>query len=73
MMKALGAALVILGVLGLFFGGIPYKKTETVAQIGDFKMRATENRQLSFPPIVSGFAILVGAVIWFGASRKPSS
>ena len=70
-MKALGAALVILGFLGLLFGGIPYNRTETIAQVGGLKMRATEKRQLGLPPIVSGFAILVGAAIWFGASRKP--
>ncbi|MEK7824674.1 MAG: hypothetical protein AAB290_06505 [Candidatus Eisenbacteria bacterium] len=72
-MKGLGAALVILGFLGLLFGGIPYRKTETVAQIGDFKMRATADRQLPLPPVVCGFAILVGAAIWFGAGRKPSA
>lgn len=70
-MKALGAVLVLLGFLGLLFGGIPYTRTETVAQIGDFKMRATEKRQLKLPPVVSGLAILVGAAIWFGAGRKP--
>jgi hypothetical protein len=70
-MKALGAVLVLLGFLGLFFGGIPYTRTETVAQIGDFKMRATEKRQLNLPPFVSGLAILVGAAIWFGARSKP--
>ena len=30
-MKILGAALVVLGLAGLIFGGIPYKKTETIA------------------------------------------
>jgi hypothetical protein len=67
-MKAIGAVLVILGLVGLLFGGFSYNKTETVAQIGDLKMRATEKKQV--PPLVSGFAILVGAAIWFGAGRK---
>jgi hypothetical protein len=71
-MKGLGAALMLIGLLGLALGGIPYNKTETVAQFGDLKMRATEKRQ-ALPPIVSGAAILVGAAIWFGAGRKPSS
>jgi hypothetical protein len=70
-MKPLGAVLILLGLLGLLFGGIPYNRTETVAEIGNFKMRATEKRQLNLPPLVSGFAILVGAAIWFGAGRKP--
>ena len=72
-MKALGAVLVILGFLGLLFGGIPYNKTETIAEVGGLKMRATEKKQMSLPPVVSGMAILVGAAIWFGASRKPAA
>jgi hypothetical protein len=72
-MRILGAALVVLGLLGLIFGGIPYKKTETIAEIGGLKMRATENRQMSVPPLVSGFAILVGAALWFSAKSRPSS
>lgn len=73
-MKVVGAALVVLGLAGLLFGGIPYKRSETVAQIGGLKMRATEKRNLNLPPVVSGVAILVGAAIWFGARRRaPSS
>jgi hypothetical protein len=70
-MKPLGAALVVLGLLGLLLGGIPYNKKENIAQIGDLKMTVTEKKQLNLPPLVSGFAILVGAAIWFSAGRKP--
>ncbi len=70
-MKPLGAALVIIGFLGLLLGGIPYNKTENVAEIGDFKMKVTEKKNFNLPPAVSGLAILVGAAIWFSGSRKP--
>ena len=70
-MRPLGAALVILGLLGLAFGGIPYNKSETIAQIGDFKMRATEKRQLTLPPVVFGLAILIGSALWFRSGVKP--
>jgi hypothetical protein len=69
-MKPVGAVLVILGLLGLTFGGISYNKKETIAQIGDLKMQATEKRQLSLPPAVNGLAILVGAALWFRGGRK---
>ena len=69
-MKALGAVLVILGFLGLLLGGIPYNRTENIAQIGDLKMRVTEKKNIPLPPVVSGFAILVGVAIWFSAGRK---
>ncbi len=62
-MRALGAILVVLGFLSLLFGGIPYKKTENIAEIGDFKMKVTENKRATIPPVVSGVAILAGAVL----------
>ena len=72
-MKVIGAVLVLLGLLGLLLGGISYNKTETVAQIGDLKMKATEKKQVAVPPLVSGMAILVGAAIFFSARRKPTT
>jgi hypothetical protein len=73
MMKAIGAVLILLGFIGLVMGGFSYNKTETVAQIGDLKMKATEKKQIPVPPLVSGMAILVGAAIVFAGSRKPTS
>ncbi|HKQ56336.1 MAG TPA: hypothetical protein VJY35_00595 [Candidatus Eisenbacteria bacterium] len=69
-MKRLGASLVFLGLLGLIFGGIPYNKKETVAQIGDFKMQATEKHELGLPPWGYGIMIVAGAALWFRAGGK---
>ncbi len=73
MIKPLGAVLVVLGMLGLMFGGIPYDRRETIAQLGGLKMQATEKRQLALPPAVNGLAILIGAALWFRAGRKTGS
>jgi hypothetical protein len=72
-MRAAGAALVLIGFLGLIFGGIPYNRRETVAQIGDFKMQATEKRQLALPAPVNGLLILVGTALWLRAGRRPDA
>ncbi len=71
-MKIAGAVLILLGFAGLWLGGVPYRKTRNVAQIGDLKMQVTEKKELAFPPLVSGFAILVGAVLWFGGRGRPT-
>ncbi|MBI1795876.1 MAG: hypothetical protein HY076_07785 [Candidatus Eisenbacteria bacterium] len=71
-MRILGVVLVLIGLIGLAFGGIPYKHTENVAQIGDFKMKVTEQKHWNLPPLVSGFAILVGTALFFSA-RKPNA
>lgn len=62
-MRALGIALVILGVVGLLWGGIPYKKTENVAEIGGLKMQVTEKKQMTISPWISGIAILAGVAL----------
>jgi hypothetical protein len=68
-MKIAGIVLIVLGFAALVFGGVPYNRTENVAQIGDFKMNMTEKKQLAIPPVVSGLAILVGSALLF-AQRK---
>ena len=72
-MKAAGAALVLIGFLGLLFGGIPYDRKETVARIGDFKMEATEKRELGLPAPVNGLLILAGTALWLRAGSKPDA
>ena len=62
-MRALGIVLVVVGFIGLVWGGIPYKKTENVAEIGGLKMQVTEKKQMTIAPWISGIAILAGAVL----------
>ncbi|OGF21486.1 MAG: hypothetical protein A2V63_05940 [Candidatus Eisenbacteria bacterium RBG_19FT_COMBO_70_11] len=69
-MRIAGAVLVLLGMLALLWGGIPYRKTENVAQFGDFKMQVTEKKEFTIPPVVSGIVILAGAALLF-SRRKP--
>lgn len=69
-MRVAGGALVLLGFLGLQFGGIPYDRKETLAQIGGLKMQATERREFALPPAVNGLAILIGTALWFRGRRQ---
>jgi hypothetical protein len=69
-MRVLGAALVVIGLLGLLLGGIPYRHRENVAQIGGLKMQVSEQRRANLPGVVWGFAILVGTAIWFSGRKR---
>jgi Na+/proline symporter len=62
-MRTLGIVLVLAGFIGLLWGGIPYKKKETVAEVGGLKMEVTEKKQMSVPPWISGIVILAGAAL----------
>ncbi len=70
-MRIAGAVLVALGFVALLTGGFGYRKTENVAQIGDFKMNVTERKQFTIPPLVSGLAILAGAAMLFRGGGRP--
>jgi hypothetical protein len=72
-MRIAGIILILLGFAGLLFGRVPYQSTENVAQFGDLKMQVTEKKHFALPPLVSGAAILVGAVLVFAGSRKPAA
>jgi LPXTG-motif cell wall-anchored protein len=69
-MKVIGIVLILLGFAGLLFGGVPYRTTENVAEIGDFKMKVSEKKQFTVPPVISGLAILGGAAMLFASRRK---
>jgi hypothetical protein len=72
-MKIAGIILIVLGLGSLVWGGIPYNKTENVAQFGDLKMQVTERREFTVPPVLAGVAILAGAALLFMGGRKPAS
>lgn len=59
----LGAALVLLGLLGF---AVPYfttQQTKDVARIGDLKLQATEQTTYAVPPLVAGGALVLGLVL----------
>ncbi len=70
-MKIAGVILIVLGLGSLIWGGIPYKKTENVAEFGDLKMQVTEKKEFTVPPVLAGIAILGGAALLFAGARKP--
>ena len=69
-MKVAGVILIVLGLGSFILGGIPYNKTENVAQFGDLKMQVTEKKAFTVPPVLAGVAILAGAALLFLGRRK---
>ncbi len=58
-----GAVLVILGGLGLAIPMFTTHQTTDVAKIGDLKLQATESHSYVVPPLLSGGALVLGAVL----------
>jgi hypothetical protein len=60
---AVGAILVLIGVLGF---AIPYfttSHTSDVAQVGDMKLQTTESTGHAIPPMAAGAALVLGVLM----------
>ena len=62
-MKLLAIILVVLGIVGLIYGGIGYSRQKTVLEVGDLKATAAEHKLLPIPPIVGAIALIGGIAL----------
>jgi len=70
MMKLIGIALIILGIVSLVWGGIHYNDQKTVIQMGDFKATATEEKTIPISPVVGVIALIGGVALLMIDKRR---
>jgi len=58
-----GAVLVLLGLLGFAVPIFTTQHTRDVAKVGDLTLQSREDTSYVIPPILSGGALLVGAML----------
>jgi drug/metabolite transporter (DMT)-like permease len=68
MLRVLGTLLVVLGVVTLVFGGIPYNEKHDV-EFGPIKMDVRERRTVTIPRIAGAAAVVAGAVLFVLGGR----
>ena len=61
-MKALGALLVVVGLLGLLYGGISWTRKDKVIDAGPIEVTTDKRESLAFPPL-AGAAFLIGGIV----------
>jgi hypothetical protein len=70
-LMAIGAVLVVAGILGFAIPVFTTRSTETVARIGDLKLQNTEDTSHRIPQLLSGGALILGVVVLgFGLNQK---
>ncbi|MGE5174732.1 MAG: hypothetical protein ACM3JJ_00035 [Hyphomicrobiales bacterium] len=69
-MKLVAIALLILGVVSLVWGGIPYTSKRTVVELGDFKATASEQRTFPIPRPAGGVLVAAGAFLLFRGLKR---
>ena|ERR1700730_4935982 len=58
-----GAALALFGLIAFAIPAFTMQQTKDVAKIGDLKLQATESTSHIIAPIVSGGALILGAIL----------
>jgi len=69
MNKTLGIILIVLGLVGLAWGGFSYTTQQRVVDIGPIHATREKTHNIPFSP-VAGAAALVGGVVLLVAGRK---
>lgn len=62
-MKALGAVLVVLGLLALVYGGFSFTRKDKVVDAGPIEITADKTESVALPPIAGGLMLVAGVVL----------
>jgi len=69
MNKTLGTILIVLGMVGLAWGGFTYTTTERIVDIGPIHATRDQTHTVPLPPI-AGAVALIGGIVLLIAGRK---
>ena len=62
-MKILGVALIVLGLIGLLYGGFTWTRKDKVIDAGPIEVTAEKHERLPVPPIIGGVLLIAGIVL----------
>ena len=68
-MKLLGVVLVVLGIVGLVWGGIGWTSRETVVDLGPVEVEREDRESIPLPPVAGGLLLVAGIVVLVSARR----
>jgi drug/metabolite transporter (DMT)-like permease len=69
MSKTLGIILIVLGVIGLAWGGFTYTTRERVVDLGPIEASRDKKHTIPVPPI-AGAVALIGGVVLVATGKK---
>jgi len=68
--KLAGLVLIVLGCLGLAYGGFSYNNETTPVKIGSLELKVQERENVDVPLIVSVGAVVLGVFLLVTVGRK---
>jgi uncharacterized membrane protein YidH (DUF202 family) len=62
-MRLLGIVLVVLGVIGLAYGGISWTRQKKVVDVGPVELSTEQRERLPISPIAGGACLVAGVAL----------
>jgi hypothetical protein len=62
-MKGLGILLVVIGIVGLIWGGLSWTRKDTVVDAGPIEITADKRESLPIPSLAGAACLVAGAVL----------
>lgn len=70
-MKMIALVLIVLGVVGLIYGGITYTSETHSAKIGSMEISVKEKKTVNVPLWAGAAAVIIGAGLLLTGGKKP--
>ena len=65
-----GMVLIVVGLVGILWGGFSWTREKTVVDVGPFKATTQERETIPFPPLAGGIALVAGVVLLVLPGRR---
>ena len=62
-MKAIAILLIVLGILGLAYGGLSWTRRDTIVDAGPIELTADKTERVPIPPLAGGLLLVAGVVL----------
>ncbi len=70
-MRLFGVALIVLGLIGVLYGGITWTRKDKVLDAGPIEVTTDKHESLPLPPVVGGVLLVAGvALVFTGRGRR---
>lgn len=68
----LGVILLVLGVVGIIYGGFTYTSGKDVLDVGPMHVEVDQQRRIPVTPIAGAVTVVIGALLIFFGGRRPA-
>jgi hypothetical protein len=68
--RVAGIVLIVIGLVGLLWGGFSWTNEKTVIDIGPVEAKTREQKTIPVPPLVGGIALVAGIVLLAVPARR---